>query len=82
VANAKDASQLRSFERIVEQRYEEHLYDLCRNEFEHRERRIEQQKGFFGFGADWDKVRQIQTEKLPNCEKLSALQLKQKTQKR
>ncbi|KAF8757834.1 DnaJ protein [Rhizoctonia solani] len=48
----------------------------------HRERRMEQHKGIFGFGADWDKVKQIQNEKLPNCEKLTALQYKQKTQKR
>lgn len=80
--NSKEAAQLRSFERIVEQKYEELLYDLCRGEFEHRERRIEQQKGFFGFGADWDKVREIQAEKMPSCEKLNALQLKQKTLKR
>ncbi|ELU43413.1 endoplasmic reticulum protein [Rhizoctonia solani AG-1 IA] len=80
--STSDLLKLRSFETIVERRYEEHLYDLCRNEYEHRERRMEQHKGIFGFGADWDKVKQIQNEKLPNCEKLTALQYKQKTQKR
>ncbi|KAJ1306634.1 hypothetical protein OPQ81_007630 [Rhizoctonia solani] len=77
-----DLSKLRSFENVVERRYEEHLYDLCRMEYEHRERRIDQNKGILGFGADWDKVRQIQAEKLPHCEKLNALQLKQKTHRR
>jgi DnaJ family protein B protein 12 len=80
--STSDLSKLRSFETVVERRYEEHLYDLCRNEYEHRERRIEQHKGIFGFGADWAKVKQIQNEKLPNCEKLTALQYQQKTQKR
>ncbi|CAE6418173.1 unnamed protein product [Rhizoctonia solani] len=80
--STSDLSKLRSFETVVERRYEEHLYDLCRNEYEHRERRTEQHKGIFGFGADWTKVKQIQNEKLPNCEKLTALQYKQKTQKR
>ncbi|CAE6457028.1 unnamed protein product [Rhizoctonia solani] len=80
-ASASDLSKLRSFETVVERRYEEHLYDLCRHEYEHRERRIEQNKGIFGFGADWEQVRKIQAEKLPHCEKLTALQLKQKTRR-
>ncbi|KAG8756913.1 hypothetical protein FRC11_004928 [Ceratobasidium sp. 423] len=81
-ASSSDLSRLRSFETVVERRYEEHLYDLCRMEYEHRERRIDQNKGIFGFGADWEKVRQIQAEKLLHCEKFNALQLKQKTHKR
>ncbi|KEP52770.1 endoplasmic reticulum protein [Rhizoctonia solani 123E] len=80
-ASTSDRSKLRSFETVVERRYEEHLYDICRHEYEHRERRIDQNKGIFGFGADWEKVRTIQAEKLPHCEKLTALQYKQKTHK-
>ncbi|CAE7074872.1 unnamed protein product [Rhizoctonia solani] len=75
-ASASDLSKLRSFEAVVERRYEEQLYDICRHEYEHRERRIDQNKGIFGFGADWDKVRKLQAEKLPHCEKLTALQSK------
>ncbi|KAH7335455.1 hypothetical protein B0J17DRAFT_719983 [Rhizoctonia solani] len=80
-ATVGELSKLRSFETVVERRYEEHLYDLCRVEYEHKERRIEQNKGIFGFGADWEKVRQIQKEKLPHCEKLTALRLKQNSPK-
>lgn len=78
-SNTKDALHFRSFERVVEKHYEEHLYSLCQAEYENKERRIDQQKGFFGFGADWDRVREIQGESLPYCEKLKDLQLKQRT---
>ncbi|KAF8605828.1 DnaJ-domain-containing protein [Ceratobasidium sp. AG-I] len=77
-ANTKEASHFRSFERVVEKHYEEHLYSLCAAEHENKERRIDQQKGFFGFGADWDRVREIQGENLPYCQKFTELQAKKR----
>ncbi|KAG9128532.1 hypothetical protein FRC07_003421 [Ceratobasidium sp. 392] len=75
----KEAAQLRSFERAVERQYDEHLYNLCQHEADTREHRIQQHQGFFGFGADWDKIETIRAEKLPNCEKLKSLRLKDKS---
>ncbi|KAG8717540.1 hypothetical protein FRC08_007269 [Ceratobasidium sp. 394] len=75
----KEAAQLRSFERVVERHYEEHLYNLCQNEAELREHRIQQHQGFLGFGADWEKIRGIRAEPMPNCEKLNSLRSKDKT---
>ncbi|KAG8744993.1 hypothetical protein FRC10_009101 [Ceratobasidium sp. 414] len=75
----KETAQLRSFERVVERQYEEHLYNLCQNEAELKEHRIQQHQGFLGFGADWDKIRGIQAEPMPNCEKLKTLRHKDKS---
>jgi DnaJ family protein B protein 12 len=77
--NTKEAAQVRSFERVVEHHYEDHLYSLCQSDVESKEHRIEQQRGFFGFGADWDKIREIRAEPMPNCNKLKDLRIKQKT---
>ncbi|KAG9102954.1 hypothetical protein FRC06_000659 [Ceratobasidium sp. 370] len=75
----KEAAQLRSFERVVERQYEEHLYNLCQNDAELKEHRIQQHHGFLGFGADWEKIRGIQAEPMPSCEKLKTLRLKDKS---
>ncbi|KAG8727542.1 hypothetical protein FRC12_022415 [Ceratobasidium sp. 428] len=75
----KEAAQLRSFERVVERQYEEHLYNLCQHEADTREHRAQQHQGVFGFGADWDKIRSIRAETLPHCEKLKLLRLKDQT---
>ena len=39
--------------------------------FSHRQQqRIANEAGFFGFGADHDKIREIRREKSPACEQL------------
>ena len=48
----------------------------CGNEQEDRRDRIDRSRGVFGFGADWEKIAQIQNEKLPSCEKLRKLESK------
>lgn len=38
-----------------------------------KQQRIENNKGFFGIGADWDNIRRIEKEPLPSCQKLRQL---------
>ncbi|QRW02894.1 DnaJ domain protein [Ceratobasidium sp. AG-Ba] len=75
----KDTAQLRNFERVVERQYEEHLYNLCRMDMEHQDDQVRQQHGFLGFGADWEKIREIRKQPLPNCEQLQLLRLRDKS---
>ncbi|SCV70041.1 BQ2448_1435 [Microbotryum intermedium] len=64
---------LATFERTVEQTYVARLQHTCRQELQYRDERLDRARGFLGFGADWDKVREITNEKLPRCEELSKL---------
>ncbi|SCZ90290.1 BZ3500_MvSof-1268-A1-R1_Chr9g10779 [Microbotryum saponariae] len=64
---------LATFERTVEQTYVARLQHTCRQELQHRNERLDRARGFLGFGADWDKVREITNENLPRCEELSKL---------
>ncbi|KAF9512692.1 hypothetical protein BS47DRAFT_1345124 [Hydnum rufescens UP504] len=62
--------KLRSFENGVERVYVGSLRNGCNRELEDKERRMEQHRGFFGFGGDWEKVKQIQAEVMPSCQRL------------
>lgn len=53
----KWSNDLRKWEREVEVTYVRGLEGGCRREMEDRERRVEEKRGFFGIGADWDEVR-------------------------
>jgi len=66
-------AKLQKFERAVERAWIQHLQTYCQHELNNRQSRLEAAKGFFGIGADWEKVRQITAEKLEACERLSAL---------
>lgn len=66
---------LMQFERIVEQTWKNQMLRLCEMEVRDRERRIEASSGFLGFGADWEAVKRIRSEKFESCEQLKSKRL-------
>lgn len=46
------------------------LKHQCDRFLDTKERRIAQESGFFGIGADHDKIRKLRAEKSPACEQL------------
>ena len=48
---------MRKWEREVEMGYVRGLQSGCRAEMEKNEKRIEEKRGFFGIGADWEEVK-------------------------
>lgn len=66
---------LRGYEAGIERSYVAALRNACSQEYDYREARIERNRGLFGIGADWDTIKKIQAEKMPNCEKLQQLGL-------
>jgi len=69
------SSKLRGFERVVERTFVSGLQSQCRAELDSQERRMEQHRGLFGIGANWEEVRKIKAEKLPGCDKLKEMNL-------
>jgi len=61
------------FEGSVEKLYTQDLYSQCQRGLDRRERRKEAEVGVFGFGTDWDKVREIEKEAVESCEELKKL---------
>ena len=61
------------FEQNVEQAYLQRLQQMCNYEIQHRSERLQHARGFFGLGADWDKVKAIEKEDLKHCTKLRSL---------
>ena len=61
------------FEQGVEQSYLQRLQQMCNYEIQHRNERLQQARGFFGVGADWDKVKRIEAEVMQHCSKLRSL---------
>lgn len=59
---------VKKFEAAVEQSYTQHLYTQCNIGMQTRERRKDAEIGFLGIGTDWDKVREISSEKIEACE--------------
>jgi len=66
---------LRQFEENVDRAFTQEKYALCQSEMDSKQRRKERAVGFFGIGADWDKVKQIETEPEENCETLRRMGL-------
>lgn len=64
---------LGNFEGSVERAYTRELYGRCQAGMDSKERRKEREVGIFGLGADWEKVKQIEEEKVPECEELRRL---------
>ncbi|KAF8630170.1 hypothetical protein AX15_003115 [Amanita polypyramis BW_CC] len=64
---------LTKFEGSVEQVYTQDLYVQCQRGIDRKERRKEAEVGIFGIGTDWEKVRQIDQERLESCEELKRL---------
>ncbi|PCH44312.1 DnaJ-domain-containing protein [Wolfiporia cocos MD-104 SS10] len=66
----KSGPELSRFEKTVEQVFAQDLYTQCQRGLERKERRRDQEVGLFGIGTDWEKVRQIEAEKVESCEQL------------
>ncbi|GAA97670.1 uncharacterized protein L969DRAFT_49370 [Mixia osmundae IAM 14324] len=65
-------SNLRRFEETIEENYIHMLQVRCQREMEDRTERIQREKGLFGIGADWAKIRKMQQERSLHCQKLRA----------
>jgi DnaJ homolog subfamily B member 12 len=66
---------LRRFEENVDRAFTRETYAVCQRGLDSKQRRKEQALGFFGIGADWEKVKQIEAETVESCEKLKAMGL-------
>lgn len=66
---------LHQFEQNVDRAFTQEKYALCQSEMDSKQRRKERAVGFFGIGADWDKVKQIEAEPAENCETLKRMGL-------
>lgn len=71
----KPGPQLRKFEGNVERAFTQDLYAQCQRGLDRKQRREDQEVGIFGFGTDWDKVKQIREEPIESCDKLRQMGL-------
>lgn len=49
--------ELKKWENEIEMGWVREMHSGCKGEVEESERRIQEKRGFFGIGADWDEVR-------------------------
>lgn len=70
---AAQAPGIAKFESNIERVYTRELYNRCQSGVDAKERRKEREIGVFGIGANWEKVRQIEAEKVQECEELRRL---------
>ena len=66
---------LSRFEEVVDRAFTEDKYAQCRRGLESKRRRREAEEGIFGLGADWNKIRSIEQEKVEACEILKSMGL-------
>lgn len=64
------SSKLRGFERGVEETHIRQLQQDCQYFNSMRQRRIQEEAGFFGIGADYDKIKKLRAQTHPSCEQL------------
>lgn len=64
---------LKKFEDSVDKAYVQDKYSLCQRGMDFKQRRKDEAIGFFGIGADWEKVKAIENEKIEACEILKGL---------
>jgi len=64
---------LRRFEGHVEKVYTQELYSQCQRGLERKERKKNAEIGLLGIGTDWDRVREIEQERVESCEELKRL---------
>lgn len=62
------SSALKRFETSVERSYGQLLFQQCQIGMQRRDHRKESEVGFLGIGTNWDKVREIASEKIEACE--------------
>lgn len=64
---------LRRFEGHVERIYTQEMYRQCQRGLERQERRKNAEIGLLGIGTDWDRVKEIEQERVESCEELKKL---------
>ncbi|TFK29700.1 DnaJ-domain-containing protein [Coprinopsis marcescibilis] len=64
---------LAKFEHSVESTYTHNRMVECQRGVDNKQRLKEAEVGVFGIGTDWDKVREIEAQKIPACEELREL---------
>ncbi|RSH95419.1 hypothetical protein EHS25_000509 [Saitozyma podzolica] len=71
------SNKVRSFERGVETNYIQKLRNECEYFNSRKQQQISQEAGFFGIGANYDKIRELRAQKSPSCEQLRSWGLMQ-----
>ncbi|WVQ81601.1 hypothetical protein IAT38_003725 [Cryptococcus sp. DSM 104549] len=66
------SSKVRSFEKSVETHYVRKLQNECGHFNDRRSSRIADASGFFGIGADQEKIKELRAMRSPACEQLRA----------
>jgi len=66
---------LQRFEDNVDHSFTRETYASCQRGLDSKQRRKDQAYGFFGIGADMEKVKQIEAETVESCETLKAMGL-------
>lgn len=66
---------LQRFEESVDRAFTRETYAVCQRGLDSKQRRKDHAVGFFGIGADWEKVKQIEAETVESCETLKAMGL-------
>ncbi|KAJ3784829.1 hypothetical protein GGU10DRAFT_434969 [Lentinula aff. detonsa] len=69
----KRGPRMAKFEEGVERTYITEVWTQCRRGQDRKERQIDAERGIFGIGTDWDKVRKIQREPIEACVELERL---------
>ncbi|WVR09205.1 hypothetical protein IAU60_006267 [Kwoniella sp. DSM 27419] len=64
------STRLRTFERGVENHYARKLQNECQYFLDVKQQRINENSGFFGIGADNEKIQQIRATRSPACDQL------------
>ncbi|WWC64215.1 uncharacterized protein I303_106823 [Kwoniella dejecticola CBS 10117] len=64
------STKLRGFERGVENVYARRLQNECQYFLDRRQQSINENSGFFGIGANTDKLKEIRSQKSPACDQL------------
>jgi len=59
---------LRAFEAKIEDRFASAYWDQCQSEHRRKQRDIEREQGFFGWGADMEKIIKLQKKPIESCE--------------
>ncbi|KAJ3721233.1 hypothetical protein C8R42DRAFT_721957 [Lentinula raphanica] len=72
-SKVKRGPHMARFEEGVEKTYISEVWAQCRRGQERRERQIDAERGVFGIGTDWDKVRKLQREPIEACVELERL---------
>ncbi|KAJ3928546.1 MAG: hypothetical protein NXY57DRAFT_964441 [Lentinula lateritia] len=69
----KRGPHMTKFEDGVERAYISEVWTQCRRGQDRKERLLDAERGIFGIGTDWDKVRKIQKEPIEACVELERL---------